>query len=40
MGWDKSIESIPEDWALCDGTKNTPDLREKYPDKTLIMLMR
>lgn len=39
MNWNKSIKSIPPNWGLCDGTKNTPDLRKKYPNKTLIMLL-
>jgi len=28
--WNGSIFSIPEGWALCDGTKGTPDLRDKF----------
>jgi len=28
--WSGSIASIPEGWALCDGTKGTPDLRDKF----------
>lgn len=28
--WSGSIDTIPPGWALCDGTKNTPDLRERF----------
>lgn len=28
--WSGSIASIPADWALCDGTNGTPDLRDKF----------
>ena len=28
--WSGSIASIPTDWALCDGTNGTPDLRNKF----------
>lgn len=28
--WSGSITSIPEGWALCDGTKGTPDLRDRF----------
>lgn len=29
--WPNKIATIPVGWALCDGTKGTPDLRDKYP---------
>lgn len=28
--WQGSIASIPEGWALCDGTQGTPDLRDRF----------
>ena len=28
--WSGSIVSIPSGWHLCDGTENTPDLRDKF----------
>jgi hypothetical protein len=28
--WSGSIASIPDGWALCDGTNGTPDLRDKF----------
>lgn len=28
--WSGSINSIPDGWALCDGTNGTPDLRERF----------
>jgi len=28
--WSGSIASIPQGWALCDGTSGTPDLRERF----------
>src|SRR5690606_5293896 len=28
--WYGQPTSIPEGWALCDGTNNTPDLRERF----------
>ena len=28
--WSGSIGSIPEGWALCDGTSGTPDLRDRF----------
>ena len=28
--WSGSISSIPEGWALCDGTNGTPDLRDRF----------
>ena len=28
--WSGEISDIPEGWALCDGTNNTPDLRERF----------
>ena len=28
--WSGSTNSIPNDWALCDGTYNTPDLRSRF----------
>lgn len=28
--WSGSISTIPVGWKLCDGTNNTPDLRDKF----------
>ena len=28
--WSGSIKSIPKGWRLCDGTRNTPDLRNRF----------
>ena len=28
--WSGAIVDIPADWALCDGTQGTPDLRDKF----------
>lgn len=28
--WSGSVASIPQGWALCDGTKNTPNLRDRF----------
>jgi microcystin-dependent protein len=28
--WSGSIFSIPDGWAICDGTNDTPDLRNKF----------
>lgn len=28
--WSGSAASIPSGWALCDGTNNTPDLRDRF----------
>lgn len=28
--WTGSLSAIPSHWRLCDGTKNTPDLRSKF----------
>lgn len=28
--WTGAIVDIPEDWVLCDGTKGTPDLRDRF----------
>ncbi len=28
--WSGSISDIPSDWALCDGTKGTPNLTDKF----------
>lgn len=28
--WSGSVDAIPTGWALCDGTKGTPDLRGKF----------
>ena len=28
--WSGSISNIPNGWAICDGTSNTPDLRGKF----------
>lgn len=30
MLWYGSEETIPSGWHLCDGTVNTPDLRNKF----------
>jgi hypothetical protein len=28
--WSGSISTIPDGWVLCDGTTNTPDLRDRF----------
>jgi microcystin-dependent protein len=28
--WSGSLSAIPSGWALCDGTNNTPDLRNRF----------
>jgi hypothetical protein len=28
--WSGSLESVPEGWALCDGTRGTPNLGERF----------
>lgn len=28
--WSGSIDSIPTDWALCDGSNNTPNLKDRF----------
>lgn len=28
--WSGSIKNIPKGWLLCDGTKGTPDLRDRF----------
>ncbi len=28
--WSGFISGIPDGWTLCDGTQNTPDLRDKF----------
>lgn len=28
--WSGSVVNIPNDWALCDGTNGTPDLRDRF----------
>ncbi len=28
--WSGALESIPDGWALCDGTGGTPDLRDRF----------
>lgn len=28
--WSGSSSNIPNEWALCDGSNNTPDLRDKF----------
>lgn len=30
MLWKGSLSNIPEGWALCDGTQDTPDLRGRF----------
>lgn len=30
MLWSGSSDSIPDGWVLCDGTNNTPDLRNRF----------
>ena len=30
MWWSGSIASIPTTWRLCDGTRLTPDLRDRF----------
>ena len=28
--WSGSLDALPEDWTLCDGTNGAPDLRDKF----------
>lgn len=28
--WYGDVANIPEDWHICDGTENTPDLRNRF----------
>eukprot|EP00972_Heterocapsa_arctica_P080448 11855058-Heterocapsa_arctica.AAC.1 len=28
--WAGSVSSIPQYWALCDGSNGTPDLRDRF----------
>ena len=28
--WSGAVANIPQDWALCDGTNGTPDLRDRF----------
>ena len=28
--WSGSMEEIPKGWSLCDGSKGTPDLRDRF----------
>lgn len=28
--WSGSVSSVPSGWRLCDGTNNTPDLRDRF----------
>ncbi len=28
--WSGAVDNIPDGWALCDGTNNTPDLRNRF----------
>ena len=30
MMWSGSVDTIPQDWALCDGGNSTPDLRGRF----------
>jgi hypothetical protein len=30
IAWYGEIDKIPENWAICDGTNGTPDLRNKF----------
>ena len=30
MLWKGSVNNVPQGWALCDGTKDTPDLRGRF----------
>ena len=30
VSWNGSIDEIPEEWVLCNGSNNTPDLRNKF----------
>jgi microcystin-dependent protein len=30
MIWKGSVNNVPQGWALCDGTKDTPDLRGRF----------
>ncbi|CAF1135759.1 unnamed protein product [Adineta steineri] len=28
--WSGTIATVPQDWAICDGTQGTPDLRDRF----------
>ena len=28
--WSGTVDNIPDGWHICDGTQNTPDLRDKF----------
>ncbi len=28
--WSGAADAVPPGWALCDGTNNTPDLRDRF----------
>ena len=30
IAWFGTLNEIPENWAICDGTNGTPDLRNKF----------
>jgi microcystin-dependent protein len=30
ISWNGKLNEIPKDWALCDGSNGTPDLRDKF----------
>jgi len=30
LAWSGSVDNIPSGWLLCDGTNNTPDLRDRF----------
>ena len=30
IAWYGEIDKIPENWTICDGTKGTPDLRNRF----------
>ena len=30
IAWYGEIDKIPENWAICDGTNGTPDLRNRF----------
>lgn len=40
VAWSGTLESIPAGFRLCDGTQNTPDLRDRFivgPDLTFAV---
>ena len=36
--WSGPIANIPQNWALCDGNNNTPDLTISTPDNIVYIM--